>query len=63
MAQAKENQWKNLLPGLVSQAKSQGSMDPVEKERVDKFTEQKFHQYLLKFIVADDQVCLNLSIF
>jgi hypothetical protein len=32
----------------------------LENEWVDKFTEEKFHQYLLKLIVANDQVCLNL---
>lgn len=63
MAKAKEYRWKILLPGLVSQAKLQGSVNLVENERVDKFTEEKFHQYLLKFIVANDQVCINLSIF
>src|SRR6202042_589562 len=57
---AKENGWKILLPGLVSQARSQAStVGSAQDEPPDTFDESTFHWYLLNFIVADDQVsCL-----
>jgi hypothetical protein len=55
---AKENGWKIQLAGLVSQARSQAASEATAVGRPDKFDEQTFHQFLLKFIVVDDQVCL-----
>ena len=56
---AKERGWKILLPGLVSQAKSQ-SAAPAGSANKDEqpvpFDEHLFHKYLVNFIVADDQV-------
>jgi hypothetical protein len=58
---AQERGWRVLLPGLVSQARSQASAAPVNNGvasgQPDKFTEQSFHEHLLNFIIADDQVC------
>jgi hypothetical protein len=47
-----------MLPGLVSQAQSaaSASMPATPDERPDKFDEKTFHEYLLNFIIADDQV-------
>jgi hypothetical protein len=56
---AKDRGWKILLPGLVSQARSQASMvSSAQGERHDTFDEDTFHQKLLSFIVMDDQVLL-----
>ena len=62
MTLAKEKGWKILLPGLVSQARSQATNEAAtsQGEHPDKFDEHTFHQYLLNFIVADDQVCSRL---
>jgi hypothetical protein len=59
---AKENGWKILLPGLVSKARSQATNEAAtsQGERPDTFDELKFYQYLLNFIVVDDQVCSHL---
>jgi hypothetical protein len=59
---AKEKGWKILLPGLVSQAQSQATNEAAtsQGEQPDKFNERTFHQYLLNFIIADDQVCSHL---
>lgn len=61
---AKEKGWNILLPGLVSQARSQATTKAATSEggRPDKFDERTFHQHLMNFIVADDQVCSH-SIF
>lgn len=57
---ANERGWKIMLPGLVSQARSEAAASvPAADERRDDFDEQTFHEYLLNFIVADDQVCLS----
>jgi hypothetical protein len=53
---AKEHGWKILLPGLVSQAQSEASVAAASDERPDKFDEHTFYEYLLNFIIADDQV-------
>lgn len=56
---ANERGWKIMLPGLLSQAKSQ-SAAPVsanKDEQPVQFDEHLFHKYLVNFIVADDQVC------
>jgi hypothetical protein len=55
---AKENGWKVLLPGLVSQARSEATSAAasVSAERHSQFDESTFHRHLLSFIVADDQV-------
>lgn len=61
---AKENGWKILLPGLVSQARSQASVETATQGKpLDEFNVATFHQYLLNFIVADDQVCFRLIFF
>ena len=56
---AKERGWKVLLPGLISQARSQSAAAASvnQDEHPVPFNEHIFQQYLLKFIVADDQVC------
>jgi hypothetical protein len=61
---ADKHNWKSLLPGLVSQARSTAAaqLDQSDNLKV-KFDEHTFHQYLLNFIVADDQVCFSSSIF
>jgi hypothetical protein len=62
---AKEEGWRILLPGLVSQARSQatsGAASP-RGDRADRFDERTFHQHILNFIVADDQVCSHLFMF
>jgi hypothetical protein len=55
---AKEKGWKIQLPGLVSQAQSQATNEAamLQVEQPDQFDERSFHQHLLNFIVADDQV-------
>ena len=65
MCLCKERGWKNKLPSLVSQARSQGASTASASQvgRPDEFTEEKFHRYLLEFIVVDDQVCLHLLLF
>lgn len=59
---AKEKGWKILLPGLVSQARSNEAATS-QGERPDTFNESTFHQHLLNFIVADDQVCSHLIFY
>jgi hypothetical protein len=55
---ALERGWKMQLPSLTSQARSTGSIiDSASEDAPDKFTEKLFYEYLVKFIVADDQVC------
>jgi len=46
------------LPGLQSQARSQVASETaaLQAGQLDKFDENTFHQYLVKFIVVDDQV-------
>lgn len=61
---AQERGWKVLLPGLVSQTRSQTMASHASAENkgaLDKFNKETFHQHLLKFIVADDQVCFLYS--
>jgi hypothetical protein len=55
---AAERGWKVQLPGLVSQARSQAASEASasQGQRSVEFSEQKFQQYLLNFIIADDQV-------
>jgi hypothetical protein len=47
--------WKSQLPGQASQATTAATQ--AQDVPIDTFSEQTFHQYLLHFIVADDQVC------
>jgi hypothetical protein len=57
---AKERGWRVLLPGLVSQAQSESAAAAQEAMvHHDKFDEHTFHQYLLQFIISDDQVSLQ----
>ena len=55
---AEEKGWKQQLPGLVSKTRTQPSNEAANSqgERPDKFDQSTFNQYLLNFIVADDQV-------
>jgi hypothetical protein len=49
--------WKIQLPHLMSQVRSASSItDAVSEDLSDKFSETLFHEYLIKFIVTDDQV-------
>jgi hypothetical protein len=59
MVEQKARGWKILLPGLVSQAKSQAASatDSQPGEACEKFDEATFQRRLVNFIVADDQVC------
>lgn len=62
--QQKELQgWKNQLPGQASLATTAAAV--AQDVRIDTFNEDTFHQYLINFIVADDQVrvvCFRLLI-
>ena len=62
--QQKELQgWKNQLPGQASLATTAATL--AQDVRIDTFDEDTFHQYLVNFIVADDQVrvvCFRLLI-
>ena len=62
---AKANGWKVLLPGLVSQAQSRATSVASASEvgPLVEIDEQKFHQHLLYFIIADDQVRLHFLSF
>jgi len=62
---AKANGWKVLLPGLVSQAQSQATSVASASEAgpLIEIDEQKFHQHLLYFIIADNQVRLHFCPF
>jgi hypothetical protein len=53
---ANEHGWKILLPGLVSQDRSKAIVPATPDKQPDKFDEHTFHEYLLRFIVAHDQV-------
>ena len=55
---AKENGWKVLLPGLSSQARLEATSTAmsVSAEQHGHFNKHTFHQHLLNFIFADDQV-------
>lgn len=57
LALAKQRGWNILLPGLVSQANSAAEATASQVEQPKKFNESIFHQHLLNFIIADDQVC------
>ena len=59
----KENGWENLVPGLVSRSRSQATSEVSQLgvRQLDDVDQQKFHQHLVKFIIADDQVCFRLS--
>lgn len=60
MVEQKARGWKILLPGLVSQARSQAaSMSQSQGEARVKFDVVTFRRRLVNFIVADDQVCLS----
>jgi len=50
----KEKKWMTPLPGMVSQVQSMASKTSTAVGQVDKFDEQTFHQFLLKFIVVND---------
>jgi hypothetical protein len=62
---AKEKEWKILLPGLVSQAQSQAASEAAasQHEPPINFDERTFYQYLVNFIIADDQVHSHLIFF
>jgi hypothetical protein len=54
---AQERGWKIQLPGIVSRARSNASGSAESQgSPLDNFNEETFHNYLLRFIVADDQV-------
>ena len=54
----KAKNWKVLLPGLTLRAWTQAASEAsASGRRPDKFSIQNFHQLLLNFIIADDQVC------
>jgi hypothetical protein len=65
MRLAKERGWEIFLPGYRSQARSQAASDASASQvpPVVQFSEERFQQYLLNFIVADDQVCLYFVCF
>ena len=63
MVEQKARGWKILLPGLVSQARSEAasaSHSQLEEAR-DTFNEATFQCRLVNFIVVDDQVCVSQS--
>ena len=49
-----------MLPGLLSRSQVVAASDG---DRRDMFNERTFHDHLVKFIVANDQVCRRLVIF
>lgn len=55
---AKERSWKLSLPGLLSQARTQAASQGTASQGTQsaEFSQDAFHQHLLNFIVADDQV-------
>jgi hypothetical protein len=56
---AAERGWKIWLKGLLSQARSQATSEAAAAQAGQpQFDEETFRQYLLNFIVANDQVCL-----
>ena len=61
----KERGWQVQLPGLLSQARSQviDTENTPEGERPDTFTELKFHQKLINFIIANDQVFFVMFLY
>lgn len=56
---AQERGWKIQLPGVVSRARSNAG-EASQDSRPDEFSEETFHNYLMRFIVADDQVSFLL---
>jgi hypothetical protein len=61
MTLAKENRWQIMLPGLLSEARSQAAGAAAaaamsEDDRPDTFNEHTFRERLVKFIVINDQV-------
>ena len=60
---AAKHGWKILLPGLVSQARSQATEASEEGDRRDNFNEQTFRESLLNFVIADDQVLYLYLVF
>lgn len=64
MTLANEKGWKILLPGLVSEARTQATNEAASQGgRPDKFDKHTFQKCLVNFIVADDQVCSDLFMF
>lgn len=59
---AKERGWEVQLPGYRSQAQSQAASDASAPPLVQ-FSEERFQQHLLNFIIADDQVRLYFVCF
>jgi hypothetical protein len=62
---AKEKGWTIQLPGLVSQSRSQAANEAAASQvrQPEKFDEKTFHQHLVNFIIADDQVHICSSLF
>lgn len=56
---AQERGWKIQLPGIISRARSNVAENTDSKNPCpDDFSENTFHNYLLRFIVSDDQVLI-----
>jgi hypothetical protein len=58
----KDNRWPALLPKLwqkITEASIGSSSDP-DGQPHPKFSRQTFLHHIINFIVADDQVCLNI---
>jgi hypothetical protein len=55
---AKAHGWKIQLPGLMrsQSALTDNAASPANSQREDKFSQRSFHEHLVNFIVADDQV-------
>ena len=60
---ATKHKWKILLLGLVSQARLQATEASEEGDHRDNFNEQTFHESLLNFVIADDQVLYLYLVF
>jgi hypothetical protein len=60
----KEHGWTVMLPGLVSQARSQAAStaNSLQEEAREKWDEPTFLRHLVRFIVTDDQVCLSIFV-
>jgi hypothetical protein len=55
---AKAYGWKIQLQGLMrsQSALTDNAASPANSQREDKFSQRSFHEHLVNFIVADDQV-------
>jgi len=61
MTLVKAHGWLIQLPWLVSQSRSQLPSE-ADGVQVAKFDQEMFQQYLLNFVIMNDQVCIYFAI-